>query len=204
METILAYPELTPDSEGSFDYYGHPKENKQATKEFLARNPRRSGKFQGYPVWSLDTSNGAEVIATTPDKQYTVYAMEYLIEHFALLKGEASATQIKVWRNRKIEDTKRFPMQGIKNLFNKVPIIVCDGRQTQGGKKFWIKFMEDTLLNGRLVGFINFEDKTINVCPGHNDFVSWMIEHSSYWKYSDERYQRYRFFASRALPTLTK
>lgn len=199
---ILAAPTLIPEGEeADFSHLEDKKLNKEWTKQFLAKKPYKTSKVSGFQVWNFDLPHGKEIVATPSDNKSTVFNMEYMIENLPLL-GIQSLCQIKLWRDRSQDGTKIFPTRMIDTALKKVPAVICDSRQTLGGKKFWLHLMQRSIRQGLVVGFLNFAERTRSVCIDPDRFAEWMMDHEKYWKYSDDRYMNYRFFIARPVPQL--
>ena len=97
-----------------------------------------------------------------------IYYMKFQIKFYELLKHQA-ASQVEVWRNRRIGATDNLAKYIFFNeLLYKRKIVITDSMQTPDGQGFWDNRVNDTLKrNDVYLYYVNFIDgKIIKI---HND-----------------------------------
>ena len=121
------------------------------------------------------------------------YYVSWEIEKLSLLPKE-SITQVAVWKSVIQGNTA----MGLfwKYIFSKTKLAVSDRVQTEDGKRFWMRAVDQAVKKGYYCYLLNFKRKrVIELDKGNDSFFK--LSHTSYGDYSEHELYRWCISAER-------
>ena len=130
-----------------------PNENEQQYKSLIHKI--KFGRFSSTPIGNGITlyDSDSEYIGLDANNDRIVYRMEYSNYTNPLLGNYV--VQQWVWADSNYN--LNLPSRVFFDLVDNYHTVVCDERQTEPGKNFWIRQMHIAFSNGLNVYFINFK-----------------------------------------------
>lgn len=122
-----------------------------------------------------------------------VYYMKYK-KFDKKLVGVPSVTQTAVWQSLTGGLISGFAKLFVfTHLLKEYPAILSDKLQTERGRDFWIRLMDQALEKGYKVGLVDFNGQKVHLIPDENSLSQWYRLDEGAWSWHSNKHQGLRF-----------